>query len=322
MTGDPVAALADARVLILAGGLSYERDVSLRSGRRIADALGALDVHTELADVDASLLSNLAKDPPDAVVFALHGAPGEDGSLRGVLELLDVPYVGPSATSARRAWDKPGAKTLLREAGIATPDWLALPRETFSELGAGALLDRIAQQMGLPLVVKPAEGGSGLGVRRVTEAAELPGAMMAAFSYGDTALIETFVPGVDIAVSVVDFGDGPEALPAVEIAPKGVYDYAARYNAGATTWHAPARLSEDVAEHVADVAVRAHAALNMGDLSRIDLMVDGDGTPWVLEANVAPGMTETSLLPHAARAAGIGLGPLLARLVERQIKRR
>ncbi|GLZ81149.1 D-alanine--D-alanine ligase [Actinorhabdospora filicis] len=322
MTGEPAAALADARVLILAGGLSYERDVSLRSGRRIADALGELGVHAELADVDASLLSSLAKDPPEAVVFALHGAPGEDGSLRGVLELLGVPYVGPSATSARRAWDKPGAKTLLREAGLATPDWIALPRETFSDLGAAALLDRIAQRMGLPLVVKPSQGGSGLGVQRVTDAADLPAAMMAAFAYGDVALIERFVPGVDVAVSIVDLGEGPVALPAVEIAPKGgEYDYVARYNAGATTWHCPARLSDEVAARVAEVAVAAHTALNLGDLSRVDLMVAEDGTPWFLEANVAPGMTETSLLPHAARAAGIGLGQLLASLVERAIKR-
>lgn len=317
-----IAELADARVLILAGGLSYERDVSLRSGRRIADALGELGVHAELADVDSSLLSTLAKDPPDAVVFALHGAPGEDGSLRAVLELLRIPYVGPSATAASRAWDKPGAKTLVRESGIATPDWIALPRETFSDLGAGALLERIGDSMGLPLVVKPSRGGSGLGVQRVSTAAELPAAMMAAFAYGDTALIERFVPGADIAVSVVDFGDGPRALPAVEIAPKGgEYDYVARYNAGATTWHCPARLSDDVAERVAEVAVAAHKALALGDLSRVDLMVPPDGEPAFLEANVAPGMTETSLLPHAARAAGIGVGHLLASLVRNAIRR-
>ena len=329
MTGtgsEPAAAaaglLADAHVLILAGGLSYERDVSLRSGRRIADALGELGVHTEIADVDASLLGTLAKDPPDAVIFALHGAPGEDGSLRGVLELLGVPYVGPSAKAARRAWDKPGAKTVVREAGIVTPDWIALPRETFSDLGAGALLDRIADRMGLPLVVKPSRGGSGLGVQRVSDPAQLPAAMMAAFAYGNTALIERFVPGADIAVSVVDLGDGPQALPAVEIAPKGgEYDYVARYNAGATTWHCPARLPADVARRVAETAVAVHTALALGDLSRVDFMVPEDGEPAFLEANVAPGMTETSLLPHAARAAGIGMGQLLASLVANVVQR-
>jgi D-alanine-D-alanine ligase len=312
----------DPRVLVLAGGLSYEREVSLRSGRRVLDALRAAGVDAVVRDADVSLLPSLDTDRPDAVIIALHGATGEDGSLRGVLDLCGVPYVGCDARSSRLAWDKPSAKAVLREAGIPTPDWVALPHDRFSELGAVAVLDRIVGRLGLPLMVKPAQGGSGLGAAVVREAAELPAAMVGCFAYHQTALVERFVPGVDIAVSVIDLGDGPTALPAVEIVPSnGVYDYAARYTAGITTWHAPARLDPGVAADVAEIAVDVHNALGLRDVSRVDLIVSPDGTAQVLEANVAPGMTETSLLPLAIAAAGLDLGKVLATLVARAVER-
>jgi D-alanine-D-alanine ligase len=312
----------DSRVLVLAGGLSYERDVSLRSGRRVLDALRSVSVEAELRDADVSLLPALETDPPDAVIIALHGATGEDGSLRGVLDLCGVPYVGCDARAARVAWDKPSAKALLREHGIPTPDWVALPHDRFSELGAVAVLDRIVDRLGLPLMVKPAQGGSGLGASVVREAAELPPAMVGCFAYGTTALVERYVPGMDVAVSIVDLGDGPQALPAVEIvARNGVYDYAARYTAGLTTWHAPARLTDEVAGQVAETALAAHTALGLRDLSRVDLIVDDAGKPHVLEVNVSPGLTETSLLPMAVQAGGLDFGKLLANLVRLAITR-
>jgi D-alanine-D-alanine ligase len=310
------------RVLVLAGGLSYERDVSLKSGRRAADALRRAGVEATIRDADSGLLAALDAERPDAVVIALHGAIGEDGALRGVLDLVGVPYVGPSAQASRVAWDKPSAKAELREAGIPTPDWVALPHETFRELGAQAVLDRILDRLGLPLMVKPAQGGSGLGAHAVYVAEELPAAMVGCFGYGDTALIERFVDGTDIAVSVVDTGNGPTALPAVEIVPaNGVYDYEARYTAGTTTWHAPARLAPAVAQRVASIAVAAHRALGLGDLSRVDLLVTRDGGVHVLEVNVSPGLTETSLLPMAVHAAGLDLGVLLRDLVDLAITR-
>ncbi|GIF71158.1 D-alanine--D-alanine ligase family protein [Asanoa siamensis] len=308
----------DLRVLVLAGGLSYERDVSLKSGRRVIDALRTAGIDAQQRDADVSLLPALRSDPPDAVVIALHGATGEDGSLRGVLDLCGVPYVGCDARSSRLAWDKPSAKAVLREHGIPTPDWVALPHDRFSELGAVAVLERIASRLGLPLMVKPAQGGSGLGAAVVRDENALPAAMVGCFAYGSTALVERYVTGKDIAVTVIDLGSGPSALPAVEIVPRnGVYDYAARYTAGLTTWHTPARLSPSVAAAVAEVAVAAHNALGLRDLSRVDLIVDESGAPQVLEVNVAPGMTETSLMPMAIQAAGLDFGKVLAEMVAR-----
>jgi D-alanine-D-alanine ligase len=235
-----------------------------------------------------------------------------------VLDLCGVPYVGCDARSARLAWDKPSAKTVLREAGISTPDWVALPHDRFSELGAVAVLDRIVDRLGLPVMVKPAQGGSGLGAAVVRDAATLPAAMVGCFAYDSTALVERYVPGMDVAVTVIDLGAGPRALPAVEIVPRnGVYDYAARYTAGRTTWHAPARLTDEVAARVAEVALAAHTALGLRDLSRVDLIVDDSGQPHVLEVNVSPGMTETSLLPLAVQAAGLDFGRVLESLVVR-----
>jgi len=312
----------DLQVLVLAGGLSYERDVSLRSGRRVLDALRSAGLTASMRDADATLLPYLEADPPDAVVIALHGATGEDGSLRGILDLCGVPYVGCSSRASRLAWDKPSAKSMLREAGIATPDWAALPHDRFSELGAVAVLDRIADRLGLPLMVKPAQGGSGLGAAVVKDAADLPAAMVGCFAYDSTALVERFVPGTNVAVSIVDLGNGPETLPAVEIVPRdGLYDYAARYTAGLTTWHAPARLAPEVTSSVAAAALAAHNALGMRDLSRVDLIVDASGRPNVLGVNVSPGMTETSLLPLAVHAAGLDFGKVLSGLVGQAVAR-
>jgi D-alanine-D-alanine ligase len=312
----------ELRILVLAGGLSYERDVSLRSGRRVLDALRSAGLTVEMHDADVSLLPALQADPPDAAFIALHGATGEDGSLRGVLDLCGIPYVGADARAARLAWDKPSAKSMLREAGIPTPDWVALPHDRFSELGAVAVLDRIVERLGLPLMVKPAQGGSGLGAAVVRDAADLPAAMVGCFAYDSTALVEQYVTGVNVAVSIVDRGDGPEALPIVEIVPRdGVYDSAARYTAGLTTWHVPARLSPPVAARVSEVALSAYKALGLRDLSRIDVIVEADGEPQVLGCNVSPGMTETSLLPLAAQAAGADLGELLRALVGQAVAR-
>ena len=304
------------RILVLAGGLSHERDVSLRSGRRVAEALRGTGLDVAERDVDADLLGSLRDDRPACVVPMLHGESGEDGAIREVLELLDVPYVGAPPAACRVAFDKPVAKAVAARAGIRTPEAVCLPHETFRELGAAAVMAALVERLGLPLMVKPAKSGSALGAAVVRSAEELPAAMVNAYAYGDVAMLERFVEGLEVAVPVIDDGSGPRALPPVAIQPDGgVYDYTARYTAGSTEFVTPAPLAPEVAEEVCRVALLAHQALGLRDLSRSDLIVDPEGRVWFLEVNVAPGFTETSTVPLAITAAGLDLGKVCASLV-------
>ena len=306
------------QVLVLAGGLSAERDVSLRSGRRVAEALRVDRPEWEIAehDVDATLLTRLREHRPDCIVPLLHGAAGEDGALRDVLESLEIPFVGSTAAASRLAFDKPVAKQLAQAAGISTPACVAMPQATFRELGASAVLDAIIDRLGLPLVVKPTKGGSSLGTSIVRRAADLPAAMVGAFAYGDVALMEQHVDGVEAAIGVFEREGELLALSGVEIVPEGeLYDYAARYTAGTTEFFCPARLDDDRAMRAQALALDVHVLLGLRDLSRTDLIVDADGIPWFLEVNVAPGMTETSLFPQALAAAEIPVGELTGELV-------
>jgi D-alanine-D-alanine ligase len=294
--------------------------VSLRSGRRVADSLAEQGITVELRDPDGSILAYLSEQRPDAVWPALHGASGEDGALRGLLEFLDIPFVGSRADAARLAWDKPTAKTLVARAGVSTPRSITLPREAFRELGATSVLDSIADELPIPVVVKPARGGSAQGVTLVDDIADLPRAMVDAYTYCDVALIEQKIVGTEIAVGIIDTGDGPVALPAVEIVPlSGVYSFEARYNAGETTFFTPARISAKAAARAAEAALAAHTALGLRHISRVDMIVDKAGTPWFLEANVLPGLTETSLVPQALEAAGHDLGWVYAALADAAI---
>jgi D-alanine-D-alanine ligase len=296
--------------------------VSLRSGRRVAEALREAGTEVEVRDLDADLLRLLREDRPDCVLPLLHGEIGEDGAVREILELVDVPYVGSRPSACRAAFDKPIAKAVLRRAGVHTPPGVALPHETFRELGAAMVMEAIVASVGLPLIVKPARGGSALGCTVVRDPSALAGAMVSAFSYGDTALVERLIEGAEVAVPVVDTGNGPRPLPAVSIeADGGVYDYTARYTAGSTEFVVPAKLTDDLAAECARVAVTAHEALGLRDLSRSDLMIDADGTVWFLEVNVAPGLTETSTVPLAVGAAGLDLGGLMADLVAAAVER-
>ncbi|ANP74737.1 D-alanine--D-alanine ligase family protein [Cryobacterium arcticum] len=302
-------------VVVLAGGISHERDVSIRSGRRVADELTNLGHRVTLLDPQAGLLTELAERRPDVIWPVLHGATGEDGALLSLLETTGIPHVGPRGTAAGLAWSKPTAKELVRRAGYSTPAWIALSRETFRDLGAASVLEHLVTALGTPLVVKPAQGGSAQGVTIVETAAGLPRAMVDAYTYADTALVETKIEGTELAVTVIDTGDGPQALPAVEIVPvSGVFSFEARYNAGETLFFTPARIAPDIAATVAETAVAIHRLLGLAQLSRIDLMVDADGVAWFLEANVLPGLTETSLAPQSIEASGETLGAVYAAL--------
>lgn len=309
-------------VAVLAGGLSHERDVSLRSGRRLSAALRDQGLTVEEWDTDAGLLTRLRDERPDAAIVALHGGAGENGSVQTILEMLKVPYVGTSSRGCRRAWDKPTAKALLEEAGFATPSWIVLPHSTFRELGAQGVLDAIVEHLGFPLILKPDQGGSALGAQVVRDAAELPAAMVGCLAYGDTVLAERFVDGVEVAVTVVERDGGPQALPAVEIVPEsGVYDYTSRYTAGLTDFFAPARLSEETAKAVGELAVAAHRLIGLRDISRTDAIVSNDGTIYFLEVNSSPGLTETSTVPMAIECSGTSLGAVFRDLVARAIER-
>ena len=305
------------RVVVLAGGLSAEREVSLRSGERVRDALVEAGIEAVLADADAELLPQLRADPPSAVFPVIHGASGEDGAIREVLGLVGTPYVGSQASACQMAFDKPTAKALVSAAGLTTPPSVTLPRETFHDLGATAVIDLIVAKLGLPLYVKPSRGGSALGAGPVRDGSELPAALLSCFAYGDIALIERFIPGTEVTVGVIDLGAGPQALPAVEIVPgEGNYDYAARYTAGKTEFYVPARLTGPAAAEVARIAIAAHSVLGLRDLSRTDMIVDEQGTAYFLEVNVSPGMTETSTLPMALEASGHAFGATCVRLLE------
>lgn len=304
-------------IVVLSGGLSHEREVSLRSGRRVSQALRDQGREVIEADLSADLI-DLLRGLTNPVAFPLfHGGVGEDGGLQQVLSLLKVPYVGSSAQAARRTFNKAIASPLVAQAGILTPDAVALPHDMFRELGAATLVSALGERFGFPLMVKPARSGSALGCTRVESAAELPAAMVSAYSYGDVAIIEEYIQGTEVAVGVVELDGGPVALPAVEIRPNsGFYDYTARYTAGETRFIIPAEVSESVASACADVALGVHRALGLHSLSRADIIVRPDGTPVFLEANSAPGMTETSPFPQAVEVYGWDFGLLCAQLVD------
>ncbi len=303
-------------VVVLSGGLSHEREVSLRSGRRVSQALRSRGVEVVESDVDSALLPRLARLGRCVVFPMLHGEAGEDGALREVLGLLGVPFVGSIASACRVAFDKSISTTVVADAGIRTPRQVALPHEIFRELGAQTLVAALGDQIGFPMMVKPSRSGSALGCSKVSRAEELPSAMVGAYAYGPVAVIEEFISGVEVTVAVADRGPGPAALPIVEIRPdSGVYDYSARYTAGATRFLCPAELDTGAAKRCTDLALRVHEILGLRDLSRTDLIVTAEGEPVFLEVNVAPGMTETSAVPLAIEAAGWSLGKMCADLV-------
>jgi D-alanine-D-alanine ligase len=303
-------------VLVLAGGISHERDISLRSGRKVVDGLASHGINATLRDPDGSLIAFLESTKPDVVWPVLHGASGEDGALRGLLEMLGLPFVGSGAEATRLAWNKPVAKTIVSGAGVPTPRSITLSRDAFRELGAESVLDTVTNSLGLPLIVKPAHGGSAQGVSWVDSTDDLRKAMVHAFTYSDSALIEQRILGCEICITIIDTGEGPVAVPAVEIEPlSGHYDFEARYTAGATRFYTPPRLEADVIEAATQHALSAYAALGLRHLARVDFVVDAQGISWFLEASTMPGLTETSSTALALDSAGYDVGGVWAAIV-------
>lgn len=304
-------------VLVLAGGISHEREISLTSGRLLAELLTRHGVTVEVRDSDASLVPYLAAKRPEVIWPVLHGASGEDGSLLGIIETLGIPFVGSSAEATRLAWDKPSAKAIVGRAGLASPESLTLTRDAFRELGADGVLSVIDEHFGLPVAVKPARGGSAQGVSLVSSVDGLRSALVHAYTYSDIAIIERQVSGIEVCVTVIDNGDGTHrALPVVEIEPlSGFYGFEERYNAGETRFFAPARISDEVGHAIQHRALQVHEELGLRHLSRIDFIVDSHNEPWFLEASVNPGLTETSTVSLALEAAGLDAGETFASLV-------
>lgn len=313
------------RIAVLAGGLSHERDVSLRSGRRVVDALHRRPVDVEVWDVDAQFVDRLRRGDTDVAIIALHGGTGENGTVQSVLELAGTPHSGTPSQECRAAFDKAVAKTRLRDEGIATPEWVVLPSSAFRDLGAAALSQLVVDSLGLPVVVKPAAGGSALGVSLVAEPAQLAPALVEAYSYGSDALVERYVPGLEVTVPVLHLGgDFVDLHPVLVEAPAGgVYDYRARYDASSGVRYT--HLDDD--EPRVDVpalrrlATAVHTTLGLRDLSRVDIRCDDDGVPQVLEAAVTPGLTETSVWPLAVAAAGLDLGETFEALSRQALER-
>jgi D-alanine-D-alanine ligase len=301
------------KVAVLKGGRSLERQVSLRSGARVEDALGSLGHEVVAIDAAADLVARLKEAAPDVVFVALHGTDGEDGTIQELLEILGLPYTGPGVPACRRASDKAAAKQDLRDAGVPTPDWVSFSQTAFSELGAGDALEEIEDRLGFPLVIKPARGGSSLGVRFAAGRDDVPQALLTAFSYDDRVLFERHVDGRELAVGVLDGKD----LPVVEVRPKEEdrYSYEARYEIGRTDFVCPAELTGDQHDAVAAAARGTWDALRCEGFTRVDLML-GAGGPQVLEANAVPGLTDTSLLPMAAEAAGLPFEDLVGRVID------
>jgi len=299
------------KVAVLKGGRSLERQVSMRSGARVEDALDAQGHEVVPLDAGHDLVTRLKAERPDVAFVALHGADGEDGTVQELLEILGIPYTGPGVSSCRRSTDKAEAKQALREHGIATPDWVSFSQTAFSELGAADALEEIEERLSFPLVVKPARGGSALGVRFAAGREDVPQAIISAFSYDSRVLLERHVSGRELSVGMLQ----GSALPAVEIRPhdEDLYSYEARYEIGRTDFICPAELEEKEGA-VGDAARATWDALDCAGFVRVDLILGADG-PEVLEVNAVPGLTDTSLFPMAAEAAGIGFEELCERLV-------
>ncbi len=313
------------RVTVLQGGRSLERGVSLRSGAHVQEALRRAGHEALALDAGPELVARLHEQAPDGVFVALHGSDGENGTVQGLLELLGIPYTGSGPGPCMRATDKALAKHLMGEAGIPTPEFRSFVEESLEGLGLAEALPELERSPGYPLVVKPAHGGSALGVKFAAGAAELPNALVAAFSYDDRVVLERYVKGRDLAVSILDSdGEGdptarePLALPVVEAIPReqDFYAYESRYEIGMTTFVCPAELPAETTARAQEVALAVYRLLGCHGVARVDLMLDDDtGELTVLETNVVPGLTETSLLPQAADAAGIDFDALVGRIL-------
>ena len=306
-----------SRVAVLKGGPSLEREVSLRSGTNVELALARLGHEVIPIEADQHLVRTLRETRPDVAFVALHGRGGEDGTVQEILEILQIPYTGSGVLASERAMDKVVSKALFRNAGVPVPHGYAFNKDAFSKMGAADTLPEMQQKLGPPLCVKPARQGSAFGITMVREPGDLGGAILNAMGYDDRVLVERFVPGRELAVSVV-MAPEPWALPVIEAVPLGrdFYDFEARYTPGETELRPPRDVDDEIIQEAARVSILASRTLECRGITRVDLILDDEGRLWVLEVNTIPGMTDTSLLPKAAEVAGIGFDRVVADMLD------
>jgi D-alanine-D-alanine ligase len=303
-----------SRIAVLKGGRSLERQVSLKSGARVKDALERLGHEVMAIDVGADLVARLSADRPDLAFVSLHGRDGEDGTVQELLEVMGIPHTGSRVSACIRAADKVLAKHAMLDAGVPTPDFFAFNETAFRELGAAQALPAIEERLRFPIVDKPASLGSALGIKFARTAGDVPGALVAAFSYDRKVMLERYIAGRDLAVSIIEEHGVPRALPTVEAVPEqeDFYDFEARYEIGRTRFVCPAQLTERIEAQASETALELYRLLGCSGFARVDLMLETETESLqVLELNPIPGLTETSLLPQAADAAGIGFDELI-----------
>ncbi len=308
-----------SRIAVLKGGRSLERQVSLKSGARVQDALERLGHQVIAIDVGADLVERLSVEAPELAFVALHGRDGEDGTVQELLEVMGIPHTGSGVSACIRAADKVLAKHAMRDAGIPTPDFYAFNETAFRELGAAQALPAIQDRLQFPIVVKPAGQGSALGIKFARTTADVPSALVAAFSYDRKVLLERHVSGRDLAVSIIEQRGALQVLPIVEAVPEqeDFYDFESRYEIGRTRFVCPAEIDDELAARASAIALDVYRLLGCSGFARVDLMLESATDElFVLEANPIPGLTETSLLPQAADAAGIGFDELIGLIVE------
>lgn len=304
-------------IAVLMGGRSLEREFSIKSGQRVSNALKKLGHNVIKLDVDESIVDNLNSEKMDLAYIALHGKDGEDGTIQEILEVLNIPYTGPGVYPNVLSFDKIISKQIFISLCIPTPPFYFLNASSFRELGSSKLLPFIVKKIGLPLVVKPSAQGSALGIKLVNNAGDLPDAIISALGYSKKVILEKFIDGIELAVSIIG-KEKPKTLPIVEIVPKKkFFDFESRSKIGETDYFVPARISSSLDKKVKEVAIVVHNSLKCAKLSRVDIMLDRkEKIPYVLELNTSPGMTDTSLLPMAAEEAGISFEELVDEIIK------
>ena len=306
-----------ARLVVLRGGTSMERDVSLVTGRRVQHALERLGHEVHALDIEDATTGTLMELAPEAAFVCLHGPGGEDGTVQTLLETLGIPYTGSGPLSSIRCMDKDYAKRALGAEGLPTPPFRTLFRRAMNEMGAAAALDVAADTLGYPLVVKPAHEGSGFGLSRVEEPDGLLDAVYEAFGYDAKILLERWVEGTEVSVPLLEpAGEEPRVLGLVEIRPReGAYNFEAKYTPGATDFAIPAEIPPEAASRLEETALTAYRTLGCSGYARVDTIV-ADGTPWILDVKTIPGFTETSTFPLAAEAAGFPFESLIETILD------